>query len=363
MKMFKAIFMANIKEYVRDKASIFWFLVFPLIFVFIFGWVFSDMGENMSFNISFLVHSETEFTDQMIEEVKAVSSFNVFLAEGDGEEEFEALEKGERHILIEIPEFDHQDLFAEGGIDIPVYYDASNQQMSQIVLSVVQDIFAGVERQITAVPRIFNIDAKSIQAEGMTNFDFILPGILAMALMQLGLFGSIQFLSLREKKIIRGLGVTPLSRVAILGSEVLFRSILGIIQGIIIITVAILVFDISLVGNIFQVFAVVLLGCLCFISLGYLLISFVKTVEAGEGLIQAVQFPMMFLSGIFFPYEFMPDFIQPVVRILPLTYLGDALRQVMVGFSGPRSLQTNIIVLSVWLLATSLLTIKFWKWD
>ena len=44
-----------------------------------------------------------------------------------------------------------------------------------------------------------------------------------------------------------------------------------------------------------------------------------------------VQFPMMFLSGTFFPIASMPDFLQPIARLIPLTYLADALRQVMVG--------------------------------
>ncbi|MFW6264892.1 MAG: ABC transporter permease [Bacillota bacterium] len=362
MKMFKAMFLANVKEYTRDKSAIFWFLIFPLIFVFIFGWVFSGSFET-SFNISFLLHSESEFSNRMIEEIKAVDSFNVYIAEDEGEKEFEALKKGERHLLIEIPEISPETFLNGDEVDIQVFYDASNQQMSQVVLSAIREIFTEAERQITSSPRIFNIEASSVQTEGMSDFDYILPGILAMALMQLGLFGSVQFLSLREKKIIRGLGVTPLSRGAILSSEVLLRLILGLIQSIIIIGIAILVFDISLASNIFKVFSVVLLGSLTFISLGYLLISFVKTVEAGEGLMQTVQFPMMFLSGVFFPYELMPSFIQPIVKILPLTYLGDALRQVMLGFPGPRSLQNNIIVLLIWLLITSLLSVKFWKWN
>ncbi|MEJ6951228.1 ABC transporter permease [Natronospora cellulosivora (SeqCode)] len=362
MKMFKAMFIANVKEYCRDKSAIFWFLLFPLIFVFIFGWVFSG-NFDMSFNVSFLVHSESEFSNQMIENMEGIESFNIFIAEGDGAEEFKALEQGNRHLLIELPDIRYEDFITGNQIDIAIHYDASNQQISQILLSAIMDIFNEAERHITAMPKIFNIETNSVQAEGMTDFDYILPGILAMALMQLGLFGSIQFLSLREKKIIRGLGVTPLSRGAILGSEVSLRLILGIIQSSIIISIAIMVFNINLVNSIIQVFAVVLLGCLTFISLGYLLITFVNTVEAGEGLIQTVQFPMMFLSGIFFPYEFMPSFIQPVVRVLPLTYLGDALRQVMLGFPGPRSLQTNLIVLFTYLLITSLLSVKFWRWD
>ncbi len=100
-----------------------------------------------------------------------------------------------------------------------------------------------------------------------------------------------------------------------------------------------------------------------FISLGFMLINFARTPESGQGIIQVVQFPMMFLSGIFFPIEFMPDYIKPVVKAIPLTYLGDALRQVMVGAVPEHSMQTNLLVLSSWLIVTFLVAVKFWRWE
>ncbi len=360
--MFKAIFMANVKEYLRDKSALFWFLVFPLVFVFIFGWVFTGSSEPV-FNIGVIVHSENEMTERVVDGIKSVDSFNTYVEKGNGEGELVALRNGQRSLVIEIPEVNSENISMTTAIEIPVYYDVSKQQTSQVLLSVVRQFFTEAERQIAGTPRIFNIEEKSITAERLTDFDYILPGILAMALMQLGLFGSIQFLTLREKKIIRGLGVTPLSRVTILGSEVLLRLILGLIQTVIILTVGSIFFDITIVNNIFKVFAIVMLGSITFISLGYMLISFVKTAEGGNGLIQVVQFPMMFLSGIFFPHEMMPDFIQPIVKALPLTYLGDALRTVITGLPAAYPLMTNVLVLGGWLLVTLIITIKFWRWD
>ncbi|MFP4662255.1 MAG: ABC transporter permease [Halanaerobiales bacterium] len=364
MKMFKAMFMANVKEYIRDRSALFWFLVFPLIFVFIFGWVFSGTGSSPTFNIGVIVHSENIMSDRMIEGFKSVESFNTFVQEGSGGDgELEELRRGNRSVVIEIPEVSITAMTGQEAIDIPVYYDASKQQTSQVLLSVVRQFFTEAERQMTDVPRIFNLEEQSITSESMTDFAFVLPGILAMALMQLGLFGSLQFLTLREKNIVRGLGVTPLNRTTLLSSEILLRMILGLIQTTIILTIGYFVFDISIISSIFKVFGVVMLGSITFISLGYMLISFVRTEEGGNGLIQVVQFPMMFLSGIFFPHEMMPDFMQPVVRILPLTYLGDALRGVIAGLPTLYPLMTNLLVLTGWLLVTMVITIKFWRWD
>ena len=70
---------------------------------------------------------------------------------------------------------------------------------------------------------------------------------------------------------------------------------------------------------------------MAFLALGYVIASFAKTEDAANGMTSIIQFPMMFLSGTFFPIDQMPDFLQAIARLIPLTYLADALRQVMVG--------------------------------
>lgn len=234
------------------------------------------------------------------------------------------------------------------------YMDEAEQLCDDLVI---------IDRGLTQRPQIFTIDTETVQAQRLSNFDYILPGILAMALMQLGLFGSFQFLSLREQKIIRGLGVTPLPRSTILSSEILVRLIVALIQTFLIVIIGQTVFGVTIVGNLFKMSGIVILGSLTFISLGYMLISFASSMESGRGIVQVVQFPMMFLSGIFFPVEIMPDYIKPVVKAIPLTYLGDALRQEMVGATPAYSMTTNLLVLTAWLVVTLMMAVKFWKWE
>lgn len=362
MRIFINVFLANLKELLRDKTALFWFLAFPIFFVFLFGIVFSGSSE-LVFNLGIIIEEPSEMTDKIVEAMRAIDSFKVSVDRGEGSEEMKALQKGERHIVIKIPAIDYQKMASGQGVEIPVYYDASKQQTSQVLMSVVEKMFGEAEHNITGIPEIFKIKQEAIQADKLTDFDYILPGILAMALMQLGLFGSLQFLSLREQKIVRSLGVTPLARSTLLISEIALRLLMALVQTFLIITIARIVFGVTIISNIFAVFAVVIIGSLTFISLGYMLISFVKSNEAGQGIIQIVQFPMMFLSGIFFPPDFMPSYIQAIVRVIPLTYLGDALRQVMIGVYSGRSMLTNIIVLSGWLIVTLIITIKFWRWD
>ncbi|NLM97724.1 MAG: ABC transporter permease, partial [Halanaerobiaceae bacterium] len=228
MRIFKAVFIANAREYIRDKTAMFWFLLFPLIFVFLFGWIFTGISES-SYNIGIILHSDDQFSTSLLEELRSISSFNITVERGSGTEELEALRKGKRALVLELPDFSSVST-AAGAIEIPVYYDSSKQQSSRVLLSVFSEMFNEIEREIIGIPKIFLLKAETIHTEELTDFDYILPGILAMALMQLGLFGSLSFLSMRERKIIRGLGVTPVSRTSILLSEILLRLILALVQ-------------------------------------------------------------------------------------------------------------------------------------
>ena len=71
--------------------------------------------------------------------------------------------------------------------------------------------------------------------------------------------------------------------------------------------------------------------------------------DSANGLTQIINFPMMFLSGLFFPLSLMPDWICPVAHVLPLTYLADALRQVIVGATPTYSLGLDLALGGGWL--------------
>lgn len=361
MKIFKEMFKANLKELLRDKQGIFWLLVFPIIFIFIFGIIFSGGDGEQTFTIGIVSESATPVSKMMVQIIDGIENFNVL--EGSKEDELAALEKGKRSLVFVIPDVSYQDITAGKQVEIPVYFDATKTTTNQVLVSVIGQIFSQIEDNITGKKRVFTIKEEAVQAKKLSNFDYILPGILAMSLMQLGLFGSLEFLSLREKKIIRNLGVTPLPRSALLSSEVLLRMIIALVQTILIISIGRVFFNVTIVGNIFAVTGVVILGGFTFTSMGYMLTAFSKSMESGQGILQVVQFPMMFLSGVFFPIEIMPSYIQPVVKALPLTYLGDALRQVMVGTSGYHSMATNLLVLTGWFVVTLIVTIRFWRWD
>jgi ABC-2 type transport system permease protein len=184
-----------------------------------------------------------------------------------------------------------------------------------------------------------------------------------MALMQLGVFAAIPLAAQREKLILKRLGATPLRRWALVVSNILMRLLIAGLQAAIIIGIGIALFDVDVIGSPFVVAGLVALGAVTFTAIGYVIASYAKTEESANALTSIVQFPLMFLSGIFFPIDFMPEFLRPIAAVLPLTYLGDALRQVMVGGTPYVPLAVGVAILAGWLVASFAISARFFRWQ
>lgn len=357
MKIFLNLVVATLKDIVRDKMTIFWFILFPVLFMFLFGMIFSGGSGNVNFDLGVVVEQPDFFSQAFLANLGQVEMLTVH--HGTLEGELEALGQQKRNAVLVLPQVQFG---SDEEIAVPVYYDASNQA-NKVLIFMLSEIFNHVERGMQNRARIFTVDAKPVQAESLRDVNYLLPGILSMALMQLGLFGSVRLVYLRQKRILKSLEATPLPRTHIVFSEIVIRLLMAAVQTTLIILIGHFVFDVKIVGSWWQVLGAVFFGAAVFVSIGYMLVTFAKTEESGHGIIQVVQFPMMFLSGIFFPLEFLPAFLKPVVRAIPLTYLGDILRSVLIGTPYAFGLTTDLLILGGWLTVSLILAIRFWRWE
>jgi ABC-2 type transport system permease protein len=371
LKSYIQLVIANMKEMSRDVMQLFWFIMFPLIFVFIFGLVFSGSGSgdakssgNITFNVGLVKQEDTTASNVLIKAFKTINIFKINI--GNKDDEIKLLNQGKRSIVVVLPKGLEDSLNKNNPIDVPVYYVTNSASL----LYAVSETLHGVEMSVTGykqimVPKLEQADqplSDDGKPAGNGQINRILPGILAMTLMQLGLFGSIRMLNLREGGTLKSLGSTPLPRSLLILSEVTVRIVIAVFQGFLIITIGHFVFGLTLSGNWAAIFGWILLGACTFVSFGYMLVSFVKTVDSGNGLIQVVQFILMFLSGIFIPVEFMPSFMQPIVRFIPLTYLADGLSSLMTGTASVYTITTDLLILLGVLVVSLALAMRF-KWE
>lgn len=372
MRAFIPLYMANVREFVRDRSALFWTAAFPVMFILIFGTIFSG-GNDISFSIG-LVNEDGVASERLVESLKEIDVFEITTE--SRKDELAALEDGDRSAVIVIPQGTGAALGnalaalgdgsgSPGSAQLEVYYDPADQNTSQIVLNIIDKVVAGMNEGITGVAPVLTVETREVTSTDLRSIDYLLPGILAMSLMQLGLFGTAApLVSLREKGVLRRMGATPLSRTTPLVSQVAFRMTLAFLQTAILIGVGMAAFDVQIeLANLPAIVGTVLFGAGMFITLGYFLSTLANTEEALQGIVALPNFLFMFLSGIFWPVDFMPNWIRPLVDVIPLTYLGDLLRKVMIGAGSYFSAERSLLVLGIWLAVCTVLALRFFKWE
>ncbi len=351
---------ANIKSFSRDRAAMFWTLAFPLIFVVLFGSIFS--GGNNQRSIGFADLDGSAASAQLESAFGSIDS--VKLVDGSEDDLVARMKKGEISAVIVVPKGYADTVTAKAApAQVRVYTDPSQSSADGATRQLVGFVLSAVNQASTGQPPAVEPDFQPIQTNDLTFISYLVPSILGMSLMQLGVFASIPLVADRQKLILKRLQATPLRRWQLVGSNVLMRLLIAIFQTAIIVGVGSALYHVQIAGSWLLIGALILLGSLAFIALGYVIASFAETEDAANGMTSAVQFPLMFLSGTFFPIDQMPDALRTVARALPLTYLGDGLRQVMVDGTPFAPLWVCFAFLAVWLVVCFGIAARFFRWQ
>ena len=198
---------------------------------------------------------------------------------------------------------------------------------------------------------------------GSRYIDFLIPGLLGMNLMGSSIWGlAFGVVDARRKKLLKRLIATPMPRHEYLVSFLLSRLVMLIVEVSTLLGFGVLVFHVPVRGSLLAFAAMCVLGSLSFSSLGLLIASRVRTIEAVSGLTNSVMMPMWIVSGVFFSAQRFPDVIQPVIRVLPLTAIIDALRANMLQGAGLGALWPEIAVLGAWLIVCFTLALRIFRW-
>jgi ABC-2 type transport system permease protein len=243
--------------------------------------------------------------------------------------------------------------------------DQSNPQISATIHAVLSSVFDQMGTKLArenvqalnpavnasnslAIVKPYNVQTEGVVSGNPSYFDFIAPGIMAMTVMMSVMTGLPVAIS-QEKEVgtLDGMMVAPINRLSIILGKTLGQTARGLIQGVIILALAVGLFGVTIHGSILLVFGLLLLGVFSFVGLGIVITSFAKDQETAAMLMMTLMFPMMFLSGVFFPIQQMPWYMQDISKVLPLTYASQALRKVMVLGAGIPAISTELTILIV----------------
>ncbi len=258
-------------------------------------------------------------------------------------------EEGVEMMLL-IPEGFHQSCLVHNASVVlkmvPPEVDTSSATVRGVVESIVE-VFNTETSEVEVENRISEVSMESLVSENYRFIDFFVPGLIGMSLMTTGVFGAIGWNTRnRELGILKKLATTPLSKLEWIIGVILFEVVMCAISTVVILTIGVLVFNLRVLPNIYSIILIIA-GAIAFPGMGMVIARFVKESDSADAAANAITFPMMFLSGSFFPLEMMPDFLREIAKVLPLTYLNNGLRDSMVYGNVSSALFNTAIVLAV----------------
>jgi ABC-2 type transport system permease protein len=364
----------DLTELFRNRLGLVLLIVMPLFMMVMVGFIYPSNGSSISKMRVALVNEDSGFSNSyvpsqtfvtMLQSINQQNNVMVLSNVSSTDSLKDMVQKGNLDGGIVIPSNFSQSLMTGQQGTIIIITDESNPQISAQIQGVLHTVFDEMgtvlaQQQVQAMnPEINSTTSLSIvkpytvQSEGVVSgnpsyFDFIAPGIMAMTVMMSVMTGLPVAIS-QEKEIgtMDGMMVAPVNRLSIILGKTLGQVGRGLIQGVIILILAVGLFGVAIHGSILLVFGLLLLGVFSFVGLGIVITSFTKDQETAQMLMMTLMFPMMFLSGVFFPIQQMPWYMQDISRFLPLTYAADALRKVMVLGAGIPAISTELIVLIV----------------
>lgn len=324
MSTFLLLVRTNFMMAIRQRSLIISSLGLAVISVLVFGFLFGNNGASKT-QLGVVDEDHSQVSAQMVSQLQKNDSFTVYT--GSENEEQQALKDGNRDAVLFItPGFGAQ--IGQGDAHLQVFYNQSNPVTEAGTKLAINAIVDGINRAATNQPGPVTLDEQGVAAKNLRTIDYVTPGMIGMLLMWANLTVAIQLVFWREQGITRRLAATPLAPIAMISGQLLARLLLSVAQEVVLIALAIWIFNIHIYGNWGLLALVIVLGALTMLAIGFAVAGFFKKSQAANAGILLVSFPMMFLGGSYFPVSQISGVLGIIIHALPLYYLNDALRQI-----------------------------------
>ncbi len=317
MKKFLAILHARNMEFIRDKSSLGWNVLFPLLLVVGFALIFSGEPKAM-YKVGVLGDPSAVTTEDA---AFYKTQYVQFIAIDDREKAINKVEHFQLDMLVDV----------RSGRTYWVNKNSPNGYVLERMLW-----GEGGKRYQKRV----------VEGREIRYVDWVVPGILAMNMMFSCLFG-VGYVIVRYRKngFLKRLKATPLSPFQFLLAQMTSRLLL--IQTI---TVAVYAgcnyfIHFQMRGSYLLLFLISLAGAICLISLGLLVAARLSSEELAGGLLNLITWPMMLLSGVWFSLEGTNPVVRKIAQTLPLTHIVDGARAIMTEGAGLADISPHLVVL------------------
>ncbi|HTK39316.1 MAG TPA: ABC transporter permease [Patescibacteria group bacterium] len=355
----------NTRRFFRDRLSIFFGIMFPLIFLFVFGGIFGS-NDSASFRVALINNSSSPFATNFVKQLKDEKSFKVDESFKSLDDAKELMTRSQLDAAVILPrEFgavDTKSKLPKG--DVQVYYTQNNAQAGQTLTTILNGAFKDINAKLTKTDSPFSVKGEQLNDRSLTQFDYTFAGLLGFALLGVGIFGPVNvFPELKKQGILRRLSTTPLKVWQYFSSIALSQAVIGLVSVGIMFVTALLVFKLEIVGNPLLLIGFIVFSIIEILGIGLAIGGWARNERQAAPLSNIVVFPMMFLSGTFFPRFLMPEWLQHLSAFLPLTPVIDGLRYIINEGYGVIQLAPQLGLMAAWIVIIYIIAFRVFRWE
>ncbi|HXH26342.1 MAG TPA: ABC transporter permease [Candidatus Acidoferrum sp.] len=355
----------NTRRYFRDRVAIFFTVAFPLIFLFVFGGLFGG-NNGVSFRIALINQSNSAFSKQFVGMANGEKVFKIDSSATSLDAAREKMNRGELDAAVILPKSFGE---VKAGTTYPsgqaqVIYTNNSAQAAQTLASVLEAQFKSINGKLVRNIEPFTVETSQTNDKSLSQFDYTFSGLLGFSIIGLGIFGPINvFPELKKQGILRRFHTTPLRVWQYFLSTMASQAVIGLFAMGVLFVVALTVFHLQVVGNWWLLVLYLVMCIVTMLGIGLALGGWAKNERQVAPLANIIVFPMMFLSGTFFPRYLMPDWLQTISGFLPLTPMIDGIRLIATEGKTFLDLGPQLGLIAAWALVVYLIAFRVFRWE
>jgi ABC-2 type transport system permease protein len=355
----------NTRRFFRDKTALFFSIGFPVIFLLVFGSLNSGTA-NANFKVAIINNSNSGFAKQFVDTLDKASILKINKEITDQKSAENKMSRSELDAAIVLPKnfgaINPGKPYPTGQAE--VIYTQNNQQSATALTSILSGQFKEINSKFVPQETPFTVTSKQLNENSLSAFDYAFAGLLGFSIIGIGIFGPINvFPELKKMGILRRLSTTPLKVWQYFMSTMAGQAIIGAVSLGIMFVVAFWIFHLKVVGSWLELIPFMLVSMIMILGIGLALGGWAKNERQVAPLANIVVFPMMFLSGTFFPRFLMPEWLQNISYFLPLTPVIDGIRLIAAEGKHYIDILPQIGLIGAWMIVIYLIAFKVFRWE